>query len=163
MAEIGTRKIKIDDLDKLVRKIFSNSDSIALLERVFCDENQPAVFFDYLSKLSGDLSEWDKGRVFDNKSEIRWESEGDTFHVVWIVDDDSISSEWDKEKIQFVNRREILLWGEKTAGVQWYEKQVPRILKYPVKGSGSRAYAILNEYKLNEGSTVYRFKEVKAE
>ena len=111
------------------------------------------------------MSAWNKGRAFDNTSEIRWEQAGNGFHLVWIRDDGTIPPEWQtKEQIKVVGERKILLWGERIDGKdQWYEKQVPRILEYPVKSQGRRAYALLNEYRLKDSSTVYRFKEVKAE
>ncbi len=56
------------------------------------------------------------------------------------------------------------LWGEKMEkGDGWYEKQIPRILDYPVKGNGKSVYMLLNEYTFeNNGSTIYRFKGVIA-
>lgn len=157
------RSVKLSELIELVKKTFIANKAVAILERWSCEENQPADFFGYLSG-NVNVSEWDKGRVFDNTSEIRWEREGDTFHVVLIKDDSIPSEGWeDKEEIEFVSERKVLLWGERITGKdQWYEKQVPRILEYPVMGNGSRVYAVLNEYKLNDGSTVYRFKEVRA-
>jgi len=163
MPEIGTRHVNSVELEKIVEDIFSNSKPIAILERRFCTGNESPDFFDYLSILSDKISNWDKGRVFDDKSEIRWERERNDFHIVLIRDEGNIPDDWDKESLYPKCIREILLWGEKIEGNnQWYEKQVPRIIKYPANGSGKRVFAVLNEYRFKDGSTVYRFKEVKA-
>lgn len=160
MPEIGTKNISPDELEKIIKNNFSNP--VAILEKWFCNYGEKPDFFDYLSDKVK-VPDWDKGRVFDDVSEIRWEREKDGFHLVWIKDDGSIPDNWDKESLSSPRRLEVLLWGEKIDGKdEWYEKQVPRIFEYPAKGSGSRVYAVLNEYSLRDGSTVYRFKEVIA-
>lgn len=176
MPEIGTRDIIPDELNNIIKDNFSNSNTIAVLERWYCNGNEDPDFFNYLSKPHGKESDWNKGRVFDNISEIRWESEKGVFHLVWIKDDESIPDEWVKEKITFSCKREIMLWGTLIlkklnpeillSGSQiidkneWFEKQVPRIFDYPAKGNGTHVYAILNEYCIGDDSKVYRFKEV---
>jgi hypothetical protein len=165
MSEIGSiRGVKPDAIDEFIKQGFSSPKAVAIIERWFCGENEEPDFFNYLSYVGGKLSEWDKGRVFDNLSEIRWERDGNGFHLVWIKDDGSIPHEWtDKEQIILTDERRVLLWGERIENKnQWYEKQVPRILEYPIGAKGNRVYAILNEYTLKDSSTVYRFKEVKA-
>ncbi len=167
MPEIGTiMAISSETLDGLINKTFSDTENtIAILERWFCRKNEKPDFFDHISELTDSVSAWDKGRIFDNTSEIRWERAVDGFHIVWIKDDGTIPPEWQtKEQIKLVGKRKILLWGKRIEDKElWYEKQVPRILKYPVSGEGERVYALLNEYTLMDRSTVYRFKEVIAE
>lgn len=160
MPEIGTKYMSSGELDDIINKNFSNP--IAILERWFCCDDDKPDFFNYLPKLIGKASEWDKGRVFDNNSEIRWEKEKDMFHLVWIMDEGCMSEGWSKELITLCDSREILLWGQKVGDNAWHEKQVPRIFEYPPKGSGNMVYAVLNEYRLGDDSALYRFKEVIA-
>ncbi|MBE0427718.1 MAG: hypothetical protein IBX72_13880 [Nitrospirae bacterium] len=162
MPEIGTKRdVSPDELDKIIKD--SLIAPIAILEKWFCGENEAPDFFNYLTHLNGRVSDWDKGRIFDDRAEIRWEREGNGFHLVWIKDAGNIPDRWDKESLSQVNVRQILLWGERIGGGrEWYEKQVPRIFEYPAKGNGSKVYVVLNEYTFEDGSTVYRFKEVIA-
>ena len=170
MCEIAAkREVVPDELDSIIRDSFLNSTPIAILEKYFRPDNKYPDFFNYLPSPPEKVSEWDKGRVFDDKSEIRWErEEEDGFHLVWIKDDGNIPEGWTTKKpLTFLKTREMLLWGERIDSKdEWFEKQVPRILKYPAKGSGARVYAVLNEYQIIEDdsgidSRIYRFKEVK--
>lgn len=160
MPEIGTRDIGSDELNKIIKDNFSNP--IAVLERWYCNVNEEPDFFNCLSKPHGKESDWDKGRVFDDISEIRWERENDVFHLVWIKDQGNIPVEWSPEQINLVTSdREILLWGKKIDGKnEWYEKQIPRIFDYPAKVSDTYVYAKINEYCIVDESKVYRFKDV---
>jgi len=164
MPEIGTKNIELDELDEIIQTNFS--DPIGILERWFCEGEDKPDFFNHLSELTGNASEWDKGRVFDDTSELKWERENSRFHLVWIKDQENIPDGWSKEKANLDGSREILLWGNQINGQnkiddknKWYEKQVPRIFEYPSK-NGARVYAFLIEYLLGDGSKYYRFKEV---
>ena len=158
MPEIGTKNIEFDELDEILKTNFS--DPIAILERWLCEEEDKPDFFNHLSKLTGKASEWDKGRVFDDTSDLKWERENSRFHLVWIKDQENIPDGWNTEKANLNGSREILLWGNQINGKnEWYEKQIPRIFKYPIKNV-IRAYVVLNEYLLGDGSKYYRFKEV---
>lgn len=160
MPEIGKKDIIPDELNIIIKDNFSNP--IAILERWYCNDNEKPDFFNYLSNLNEKVSVWDKGRVFDNISEIRWGREKDIFHLVWIKDQGNIPDEWSPEQIKLLTlNRKILLWGIQITGKnEWYEKQVPRIFDYPSKGSSTHVYAILNEYCIGDESKVYRFKDV---
>lgn len=162
MSEIGTKQLSPESLDELIKEVFSDK-AIAMIERCFCQDGQTPDFFDFLSELESDVSDWDRGRAFDGNSEVRWERDGREFHVVWIRDDREVPSEWQtKQRIEFVREKRALLWGKRIEDkVQWYEKQVPKILVYPVSEEGERVYALLNEYCLEDRSIVYRFKGVK--
>jgi hypothetical protein len=158
MSEIGTKKIELNELDEIIQSNFSNP--IAILERWFCEEEDKPDFFNHLSKLTGNASEWDKGRVFDDTSELKWERKNSKFHLVWMEDHENIPDGWSKEKANLDGSREILLWGNQINGKnEWYEKQIPRIFEYPIKNV-AQVYVVLNEYLLGDGSKYYRFKEV---
>jgi hypothetical protein len=166
MSVIGTKRVTSEGLEALINRTFRDKqDAIAILERWFCRHEEEPDFFGYLSSLSSKVSGWDRGRVFNGECEIRWEKGNDAFHVVWIDDTDTIADNgWEKEEIHQGGERKVLLWGERINGeTEWYEKQVPRIFEYPVEGKGERVYAVLNEYAFGDSSTVYRFKEVRAE
>src|SRR3990170_2625862 len=114
MSEIGTISIDPEELNEIIEKNFSNP--IAILERWFSGEKDKPDFFNYISELNGKASEWDKGRVFDNTSEVRWEREKTNFHLVWIKDQGNIPDAWNKEMLTLIGSREILLWGNQIAG-----------------------------------------------
>lgn len=161
MPEIGTKSGNPDELIKILENSFT--DPIAILERYYCREKEKPDFFNYLSKLEGKVSEWHKGRIFDDISELRWEKEKNSLHLVWIKDQENLPMGWNKEIITLLGNREIFLWGNQIVGKnEWYEKQVPRIFKYPAKDTGIIIYAVLNEYLLEDGSKIYRYKDVKA-
>ncbi len=163
MPEIGAKYSVTDkELKSLIGSYFS--EAIAILERYFCKAGEKPDFFNFLSELKGNFSDWDKGRVFEQNSEIRWERESGAFHVVWIRDADGIPDGWEKEQIAPKPERKIWLWGKRDDKGQWYEKQIPRMFQYPAHGTGERAFMVVQEYTINsDDSTVYRFKEVKTE
>ena len=171
MPEIGYKyNVSNDELNDLIKKA-NLSDSIAILEKWFCLEGEKPDCFDLLSNITSEFSEWDKGRVFDFDSEIRWEKEGDSYHVLLISDNENIADEWKKESLEFKDEvrkeRKILLWGERIINTnKWYEKQIPKIFEYPAIGNGNRAYLLINEYQLpndSDDSLIFRFKEVITE
>lgn len=174
MPVIGTRDLSPEGLNSIMKNNFSNP--IAILERWYCNNDESPDFFNYLSKPHGKESDWDKGRVFDSKSEVRWERKNDVFHIVWIKDEGSIPDEWDPKLLTVLNKREIMLWGSLIASPsnnkdlasesqnadknEWYEKQIPRVFDYPVKEGNTHVYAILTEYCMEDESKVYRYEDV---
>ena len=165
MSEIGYRyNVREDELNELIENA-DLENPVAILEKLFCLEGEEPAFFDYLSNLDKIVSDWDKGRIFDQNSEIRWERTGDDFHVLWITHNENITGDWEKESLTFKSKkRKILLWGKRIDNEnEWYEKQIPKILKYPAKGNGQRAYLEVLEYTMSNNSSVYRFKELIAE
>lgn len=136
MPEIGYRyNVDNEELDKLIQ-IAKLNHPVAILEKLFCMNGEKKEHFDYLNEETI-VSEWDIGRVFDINSEIRWEKEEEKFHVIWIINNGNLTSEWKCDELGFkVNKnRRILLWGEKIKNQErWYEKQIPKIFKYPVNG-----------------------------
>ena len=161
MSEIGYKyKVCEDELNELVEKADFDS-SIAILEKWFCLKDDKPACFNFLCNLKGMVSDWDTGRVFDLNSEIRWERNGDSFHVIWIIHNGNITDDWKKEPLVFKEKRKVLLWGERIVNKnEWYEKQIPQILKYPVKGDGERVYLEIMQYTMPDGSPVYRFEEL---
>jgi hypothetical protein len=161
MSKIGTKSCNLDELNRIIEDCFTNP--IAILERYYCMDNEMPDFFNYLSKLKGNVSEWDKGRVFDNNSEVRWEKDKIGFHLGWIKDGGNIPDGWNEEMLKSIDSHEILLWGTQISGKkEWYEKQIPRIFEYPIRDIGNMAYVVINEYIHKDGSKFYRLREVKA-
>ncbi len=165
MPEIGAKYNVADkELKSLIGGYFP--EAVAILERYFCKAGENPDFLNYMSELKDkdNIAGWDKGRVFNQNSEIRWERESIAFHVVWINDADDIPDGWGKEKIFLKTERKIWLWGKRDDKGQWYEKQIPRMFQYPATGTGERAFMVVKEYIIDsDDSTVYRFKEVKIE
>lgn len=165
MSEIGYKyNVREDELDELIKNA-DLENPVAILEKLFCLEGEEPAIFDYLSNLEKMVSDWDKGRIFDLNSEIRWERTGDNFHVLWITHNGNITDDWEKESLTFTGKkRKILLWGKRIDNKnEWYEKQIPKILKYPAKGNGQQVYLEVSEYTMSNNSSVYRFKEMIAE
>jgi hypothetical protein len=164
MSEIGYNyNVCDEDLNELIEKV--NLDNpIAILEKRFCPDGEEPAYFDFLSALKGMVSDWSKGRVFDLNSEIRWEKNWDCFHIVWIIHNGNITVDWEKEPLFFKEKRKVLLWGERIENKdEWYEKQIPKILKYPVEGKGHKVYLEIMEYNMSDGSPIFRFEGLVTE
>ncbi len=164
MPEIGYRyNVDNEELDKLIR-IAKLNHPIAILEKLFCMNGEEKECFDHLNEKTI-VSEWDIGRIFDKNSEIRWEKDGERFHVIWIINNGNLTNDWEREDLTFKVNRKILLWGERIKNQEkWYEKQIPKIFKYPVNGGKNRVYIEVEEYNiLSDRSTVYKFKELTTE
>ncbi len=166
MPEIGYRyNVDNEELDKLIQTAKLNHP-IAILEKLFCMNGEKKECFDHLNEETI-VSDWDIGRVFDKNSEIRWETDGEKFHVIWIINNGELTNEWKSEKLIIKDKnRKILLWGERIENQNsWYEKQIPKIFKYPVNSEKNRVYIEIEEYNLtsDDRSTVYKFKELTDE
>lgn len=134
MPQIGYKyNVGNEELDELIQKAKLNHP-VAILEKLFCMNGEKKEHFDYLNEETI-VSEWDIGRVFDINSEIRWEKDGEKFHVIWIINNGNLTSEWKCKELRFKINRKIPLWGEKIKNQErWYEKQIPKIFEYPVNG-----------------------------
>lgn len=163
MSEIGANeKIIKEELNKLINNIF-NFDAVAILEKCYCAEDEKPDFFDIKKNLKGDFSDWDKGRIFNDDSEIRWERKQEHFHVVFVSDKKLIPENWDKKEItKEESSSEVLLWGKRINNKnEWYEKQIPKILTYPSQDNGERVYIKIQKYTIeDDNSNIYRFKGV---
>jgi hypothetical protein len=92
------------------------------------------------------VAEWDEGRVFSDRREVRWRKEGKGY-AVWLLCEEGNQPgdlgglsevEAGTEGWQVVDRtalgQSIYLWGQyKKQEEAWVEVRLPRRLRYPVK------------------------------
>lgn len=162
MAMIGAKfKASAEDLNNLVQGFIA--DSFVMAERLFCKDGESPDIFVQKKDMRGKASVWDRGRIFNSASELRWEKNNAAFHLVWVSEaDKDITADWKPEDITKVEDKGLYLWGEKNSAGAWFEKQIPRLLEYPAKGSNSRACIAVRHYRIDSDATeIYRFMEVK--
>ena len=156
------------------------TESLMMLERV------PSAFLPDAERENGiclrkyDISEkfdnWERGRIFHNNFELRWERQEDAFAVVYIGEpkrlpriDNKLLSEFQDES--------YYLWGEKmTADTLkrinqretvnlFLELQIPRLLSYPVSNGNEKFRVKLSaRHYLNPETSAlefYRFRQLE--
>jgi hypothetical protein len=115
----------------------------------------------------GNWSEWQRGRLFGDKRELRWRADRERFHVVYITDDETekhpaLSYTNDQEQVVTLeahndlqpeaigSNQQVYLWGEYDSDDDaWLEGRIARLLNYPVNQQ-------MLQQKLNERQS---FKE----
>lgn len=112
-------------------------------------EGTMKVRFDFLDQIKAwnDLNTWPKGRLFGDQGEYRWQQTGQGFHVVLILEDDSLPQPF--SHILTLKRdgedAPLILWGDwinpegenepKTnpqGGPRFWAREIPPILDYPL-------------------------------
>ena len=110
---------------------------------------------------------WQRGRIFNEHQEIKWEQAGEQFHIVYcgLTPPEGFTPiPLDAEQ----HRRQVYyLWGERVkdsdraklgipADVPAYvELQIPRILRYQVDTSQERVQVIICEFYTSDGQLCY--------
>ncbi len=114
-------------------------------------------------KFNNDLNitDWDKGKIFCNATELKWIKRGNKFHVVVITDNVLPEGFIPYPELKPINKiREVYLWGEKDKTINgWFEPRIPQILKYPVDNfetASSRIKIKIKEYELTEEYDVFK-------
>ncbi|KHE92477.1 MAG: hypothetical protein K8F52_08825 [Candidatus Scalindua rubra] len=146
-------------IDSLKEHIHNANYNYAMLENV--DE----ITFEKFT-IDFTLDAWDKGRLFGEKSELKWIKRNGTYHVVLTTDDDvpdNFTTYGTLEPLKEGPLIDIFLWGEKDTTVEgWYETRIPKVLKYPVddfERAPSRIKIVIKRYELSEEYEVYRNRE----
>jgi hypothetical protein len=152
MAKIGYKK----GINELKFNDYINRDrfTYAILEKT--DE----LIFDKLKKIDiNNFSICKKGRLFGKETELKWQKRQNGLHIVIITDEPDIPSWVDDYPCNLEpipQTRSIYLWGEhlKDKDNEWYEKQIPKILEYPIdhQDSKNRVKLKVQEYKLKRKS-----------
>jgi len=178
MPKIGYKKSARDfNLRDNESKYYINENRFkyAILEKV--DE----IKFENFGKTI-DYTNWDKGRLFGDKAEIKWNriyrsddgnSNSDEFHIVVISDEELLPEgfcEFECDNLHIEKKRKVFLWGEKDRSTcSWFEARIPHLLHYPgldFSKNKDRVKIILHEYQFEEkplelknkiNSTIYRF------
>ena len=172
MAKIGYNKIDLKSFQQFLKN-FPTPFTFAI-----CQTITDSFFLNYVlddDKLADiPLISIEKGRVFDEKSEVRWICQNEIFHFTFLSEDDALFDSFtehfqrgqnDLLYLEKDNEYRIILWGlRNTIGkdIFWFEKKIPQKLYYPVENKGSRVEIVVVEYneKGNWNSKFYRFKEV---
>lgn len=143
-------------IDSLKEYICGENFNYAILEKI--DE---IVFEKFADNFT--LDAWDKGRLFGEKSELKWIKRNGEYHVALITDGDvpcNFTTYGMLEPLKEEPLIQIFLWGEKDSTVEgWYDARIPKILKYPVddfKSASSRLKIVVKRYELSEEYEVYR-------
>jgi hypothetical protein len=115
------------------------------------------VFNELKEEHINNLSDWKKGRLFGEKTELKWQKRQNGLHIVIITDEPDIPSWVDDYPCNLEpipQTRSIYLWGEHLKDKEWYEKQIPKILEYPIdhEDSKKRVKLKVQEYKLKRKS-----------
>ncbi|MDR4497180.1 MAG: hypothetical protein MRK02_04535 [Candidatus Scalindua sp.] len=164
----------LTSIDSLKEYIRDDKFDYAILEKI--DE---IVFEKFSDKFT--LDEWNKGRLFGEKAELKWVKRNGTYHVVLITDGE-VPCGYDFipfGKLQPLKEnpfREIFLWGKKDMSVEgWYDPRIPKILKYPVddfKTAPHRLKILVKSYELFRNgvltkepfsSEIYRYVGLRGE
>ena len=124
---------------------------------------------------SENLEAWERGRIFHNIFELRWEKQGGVFVIVYIGEPTELPMPHIMSLSEFEVRDEnYYLWGEKMsegnlkaidqseATNLFLELQIPRLLPYPVsnRGGKSRVKISARHYLNSETGALefYRFR-----
>lgn len=127
--------------------------------------------------LEEDFNAWERGRIFCQQFELRWETTDGAFQVVYVGEPIDLPEFTGTEDLDLADKtikeRRYLLWGNRvpddqleTVGVTkredqqvFIEFQVPRVLQYPVSDQAQQVWLQVREY-VDPGSGVrcyYRF------
>jgi len=118
---------------------------------------------------------WEKGRLFGTKTELKWQKRNGKVHMVVTTEEDLPSGftlfsdklepiKKDKGEIAY---RRIYLWGEQEKDTselptgKWFEERIPQLLEYPIQTTKSRVRITVQEYELAEEHEIIRNGKVE--
>ena len=166
------------DLNSIVQSLNCPPESLMMLERV------PTTFLQESQRENGtclrkydageNFDAWERGRIFHDDFELRWEKENGQFAVVYIGKEISLPTFTEESAANFSEMQpeivDYYLWGEKvttdnlkligqpeTANL-FLELQIPRLLRYPVSNRNKKFRVKLSvRHYLNPGTGVLKF------
>ena len=114
---------------------------------------------------------WERGRIFHNNFELKWEKQGSAFVIVYIGEPTELPMLHTKSLSEFETQDETYyLWGEKMLADTlesmnqpavmnvFLELQIPRLLSYPVSNQdGKNRVKISARHYLNSETGVLEF------
>lgn len=140
MAKIGYMK----GIDKINLTTYINKSRFkyAILEKV------NKIEFEKLDNIDvNTLDCWEKGRLFGDSTELKWQKRHGKFHLVITTEENDLPEGFAlySSDLNPIQERSIFLWGTKeklkdseTIEDIWYETKIPRLFKYPVDNDGSK-------------------------
>lgn len=175
-----------NDVDSIVRSIELPEDTLMMLERIpdrwlSEPEREVGICFHFY-QADEEFNNWERGRVFNEKFELRWEKQNGKFHVVYIGEKSELPnlSEDTSIKINQMESKDMAyyLWGKKLDNEAlrligrpetenlFAELQIPRLFDYPIeKGSDKefRVKLVVRHYSVHSTLNFYRFLKLEAE
>ena len=171
-----------ENLLPVVQSLNCTSESLMIFERVprtflSDDEGQDGICLRKYDP-SENFEAWERGRIFHNNFELRWENQGEIFVIVYIGVRKKLPMSHTKFLSEFeVHDESYYLWGERmTADARklldqpvktnlFLELQIPRLLHYPVSNQDkkSRVKLSVRHYLNLETGTLefYRFRHLE--
>lgn len=163
------------DLRTVIGRLPMTETTLMLLERM------PTTWLDEDERRSGlrlepvdpalDFNQWERGRIFDDTFELRWERSDGAFQTVYCGRGDVELSEFEpaagelggsraEDHCYFlwgtrVQEQDLALIGEPPGSTVFVELQVPRLLHYPVDATAQRAMLCVREYRDPSGALIY--------
>lgn len=167
MAKIGYKKDVIDfnQLDAEGNPDYINKSRF---DYVLLEKAEKILFKKF--SFSTNYADWNKGRLFGEKTELKWQKRKDKFHFVVTTEDEMPSGfnlfseklEPVKDAVGNIPYRRIYLWGEQEENAsgcptgKWFEERIPQFIEYPIKTAKSRVIIKVKEYTLTEGYEVLK-------
>lgn len=157
-------------------------ESLMILERMpnafLSDNEQKNGICLQAYDASKNIEMWERGRIFHNKFELRWEKQDSVFVIVYIGEPIELPMLHTKSLSEFETQDETYyLWGERMSADAlesmnqpatmdvFLELQIPRLLSYPVSNQdGKNRVKISARHYLNSETGVlefYRFRHLE--
>jgi CRISPR-associated protein (TIGR03984 family) len=145
-----------EKLSTIVQALDCPPELLMMLERVPTaflsdDEQKPGICLQKYD-ASENLEAWERGRIFHNNFELRWEKQGGVFVIVYIGEPTELPMPHIKSLSEFeIQDETYYLWGERVSAGNlkrigqpetanlFLELQIPRLLPYPVSNRGGKS------------------------
>lgn len=171
-----------ENLLPIVHALDCLPESLMMLERVpnvfLSDDEQKRGICLQAYDTNENFEAWERGRIFHNKFELRWEKQGSVFVSVYIGEPTELPMPHTESLSDFETQDETYyLWGERVSADNlkaigqpeatnlFLELQIPRLLPYPVpNGSEKSRVKISARHYLNSETgdlEFYRFRHLE--
>ncbi len=171
-----------ENLLPIVHALDRPPELLMMLERVpnvfLPDDEQELGICLQTYNSSENLEGWERGRIFHDNFELRWEKQDGVFVIVYIGEPTELPMPHTESLSEFETQDETYyLWGERMSADTlkaigqpeatnlFLELQIPRLLPYPVPdGSGKSRVKISARHYLNSETgdlEFYRFRHLE--
>lgn len=162
-------------LNEVVKAISWNDNAVMWLETALDhflsdDEREKGLRFE-LYKAGEPFDHWPHGRIFDDTAELKWEKEGNQFHVVYCghLNPPANLQQYASEPAT-CHDSSYYLWGSRVKkedleemGILtikpdesvFAELRIPRLLRYPVSANAQRVKLKVREFYNAEGALIF--------
>jgi hypothetical protein len=162
-------EIEVDKLKTALSHLFQEGDGSILR----CVNN--AAFCTFSPDNAASLvAKWDEGQVFNNRAELRWRHNGDSYYALLLSESSKesliprqpeLAAVWKSVTgspftvVSQCNQPNhgFLLWGKRYANDRLWESRIPRSLQYPGFPSGNTVTPPRLAYRLYRDGAVVRW------